>query len=94
MQDVPVQGEPREEIGNRRERRSTADQPHSRAPTLPVCVPEPGNNRRANGGANVDANADTDAPPLFRRASQNLAVAAMLLCGYPEPATSEEPRVR
>jgi hypothetical protein len=41
---------------------------------------------------NVDANAD--APPLFQRASQNLAVAAMLLHGCPEAATSEERRVR
>jgi hypothetical protein len=53
-------------------------------------APEPDNNRRANGGANDD----TGAPPLFRRASQNLAAAAMLLRGFPEPATSEERRVR
>jgi hypothetical protein len=59
-----------------------------------VRVPEPGNNRRANGGANVDMNADADAPPLFRWASQNLAAVAMLLRGCPEPATSEERRVR
>jgi hypothetical protein len=52
-------------------------------------APEPDNNRRANEGAN--ANADT--PFLFRWASQNLADAAMLLRGYPEPATSEEQRV-
>jgi hypothetical protein len=39
---------------------------------------------------NIDANADADASPLFRRASQNLAAAAMLLRGCPEPATSEE----
>jgi hypothetical protein len=32
--------------------------------------------------------------PLFRRASQNLAAAAMLLHGCPEPATSKERRVR
>jgi hypothetical protein len=42
----------------------------------------------------VDANADADAPPLFRRVSQNLAVAAMLLRGCPEAATSKERRVR
>jgi hypothetical protein len=50
------------------------------------------NNRRANEGVNVDANANTnaDAPPLFQRASQNLAAAAMLLRGCPEPATSKE----
>jgi hypothetical protein len=49
---------------------------------------EPNNNRRANGGAN--ANPDADAPPLFRRASQNLATAAMLLRGCSEPSNSEE----
>jgi hypothetical protein len=38
-------------------------------------------------------NADTDAPPLFRRASQNLAAAAMLLRGCPEAATSKERQV-
>jgi hypothetical protein len=49
-------------------------------------------NQRANNG--VNANADVDASPLFRRASQNLAAAAMLLRGCLEPATSEERRVR
>jgi hypothetical protein len=44
--------------------------------------------RRANEGANTDANADT--PPLFRRALQNLAAAAMLLCGFPQAVTFEE----
>jgi hypothetical protein len=39
---------------------------------------------------NVDANADSDAAPLFKRASHNLAVAAMLLRGCPEVATFEE----
>jgi hypothetical protein len=53
-------------------------------------VPEPDNNRRTNGGSNVDANTDADAPPLFRRASQKLVAAAMLLRGCPEPATYEE----
>jgi hypothetical protein len=90
VQDVPVQGEPREENDNRRERRPAADQLRGRAPTSPVRAPEPDNNRRANGDANVDAGA----PPLFRRASQNLAIAAMLLRGCPEPATSEERRMR
>jgi hypothetical protein len=54
------------------------------------------NDRRANKGANVDANAnaDADAPLLFRRASQNLTAAAMLLRGCPEAAASEERRVR
>jgi hypothetical protein len=42
---------------------------------------------------NVDVNANADAPPLFRLASQNLAAAAILLCGYPEVATSEERQV-
>jgi hypothetical protein len=53
-------------------------------------VPVPNNNQCANGGANADA----DAPPLFRWVSQNLAAAAMLLRGCPEPATSEERLVR
>jgi hypothetical protein len=88
--DVPVQGEPREENSNRRERRPAANQPRGRAPTPPPRAPEPDNNRCANEGANANANA----PPLFRRASQNLAAAAMLLRGCPEPATSEERRVR
>jgi hypothetical protein len=45
---------------------------------------------------NVDANvgAEGDAPPLFRRASQNLVAAAMLLRGCPEAAAFEERRVR
>jgi hypothetical protein len=87
-QDVPVQSELHE--GNRdwRERQPAMDQPRSRVPTPPVLALEPDNNRRANGGAN--ANPDADVPPLFRRASQNLGAAAMLLRGCPEPATSEE----
>jgi hypothetical protein len=85
-----VQGEPREENGNRRERRPAADQPCGRAPTPLPRAPELDNNRRANEGANANA----DAPPLFRRASQNLAAAAMLPRGCPEPATFEERRVR
>jgi hypothetical protein len=56
----------------------------------PARGAEPDNNQHANAGTNVDTNADADAPPLFRRASQNLAAAAMLLRGCPEPATSEE----
>jgi hypothetical protein len=90
--DVPVQGEPSNENGNRRERRPAATQPHDRAPTPPAHALEPNNDQRANEGTNV--NADADAPPLFRWASQNLAAAAMLLHGCPEPATSEERRVR
>jgi hypothetical protein len=52
--------------------------------------------RRASEGTNVDANIDVegDAPPLFRRASQNLAATAMLLRGCPAATTSEERRVR
>jgi hypothetical protein len=53
-------------------------------------APEPDNNRHANEGVNANA----DAPPIFRWVSQNLAAAAMLLHGCPEPATSEERRVR
>jgi hypothetical protein len=93
-QDIPVQEEPREGNGDRRERRPAADQPHGRAPTPPARGPARDNNRRANKGANVEANADADAPPHFRRASQNLAAATMLLRGCPEVATSEERRVR
>jgi hypothetical protein len=93
-QDIPVQEEPREGKGDRRERRLAANQPHGRTPTPPAHKPARDNNRRANEGANIDANSNADAPPLFRRASQNLAVAAMLLRGCPEAATSEERRVR
>jgi hypothetical protein len=90
--DVPVQGEPHEGNGGRHERRPAADQPRGRAPTPPVRAPERDDNRCPNGGAN--ANPDADASPLFRRVSQNLAAVAMLLRGCPEPATSEERRVR
>jgi hypothetical protein len=83
-----MQGEPHEGNGDRRERRPAAYQPRRHAPTPPARAPEPDNNRRANGGAN--ANPDADAPPLFWRVSQNLAAAAMLLRGCPEPTTSEE----
>jgi hypothetical protein len=89
-----VQEEPREGNGVRRERRPAAEQPHGRAPTPPARGSARDNNRRANKGANVDTNADADAPSLFRRASPNLATAAMLLRGCPEAATSEERRVR
>jgi hypothetical protein len=60
--------------------------------TSPARAPKPNKNQRADEGANVNASAD--APPLFRRASQNLAAAAMLLRSCPEPATSEERHVR
>jgi hypothetical protein len=53
-------------------------------------APETDNNRRANEGVN----ANTDAPPLFQRASQNLTAATMLLRDCPEPATSNERCVR
>jgi hypothetical protein len=92
-QDIPVQEEHREGNGDRRERRPAADQPHDCAPTLPACGSARDNNRRTNEGASFDANTDAGTPLLFRHASQNLAAAAMLLCGCPEAATSEERRV-
>jgi hypothetical protein len=65
-QDIPVQEEPREGNDYRREHCLAADHPRGRTPTPP---PPHGaardNNRRANEGANVDANADINAPPLF-----------------------------
>jgi hypothetical protein len=71
--------------------RPVAEQPRGRAPTPPPARrPARDNNRCANEGMNVGANADANAPPLFRRASQNLATATMLLRGCSEPATSEE----
>jgi hypothetical protein len=93
-QDVPVQEQPREGNGERRECRPAAEQPRSRAPMPPPKGRMHDNDRRANEGANVEANADANAPPLFRRASQNLAAAAMLLRSCPEAATSEERNVR
>jgi hypothetical protein len=63
--DVPVQGEPREGNSDRPECRPAADQPHGRAPTPLAHGPACDNIRRANEGANANA----DAPPLFRRAS-------------------------
>jgi hypothetical protein len=89
-QDIPMQVEHREGNGDRRERRPAADQPHDRAPTPPTHGPARDNNRRAIEGANVDANTDADALPLFRRASQNLTVVAMLQRGCQEAVTSEE----
>jgi hypothetical protein len=89
--DVLVQGEPGNANGNRRERRPIASQPHGRVPTPPARAPEPNNDQRADEGGNVNIGAD--ALSLFRRASQNLAAAAMLLRSCPEPATSEERRV-
>jgi hypothetical protein len=91
---IPVQEEPRDGNGDRRECRSVADQLHGRAPTPPARGPARDNNRCANEGENVNTNTDADALPLFRRASQNLAVVAMLLRSCPEAATSEERRVR
>jgi hypothetical protein len=87
-----VQEQPREGNGDRRERRPAAVQPRGRAPTPPARGPARDNGRCANEGVNTDA--DTDAPPLFRQASQNLTAVAMLLRGYPEAVTSEERRVR
>jgi hypothetical protein len=88
-----VQEEPHEGNDNRREHRPAVDQPHGRAPTPPAHGPTRDNNQCANEGENVNVNADDDAPPLFRRASQNLAAVALLLRGCPEAATSEERRV-
>jgi hypothetical protein len=85
-----VQEEPREGNGDRRERRPAVDQPRGRAPTPPLSGAARDNNRHADKGANVNANADVDALPLLRRASQNLTAAAMLLHGCSEAATSEE----
>jgi hypothetical protein len=92
-QDIPMQEEQCDGNGVRRQCRPAADQPHARAPTSSAHGVARGNNRKANKGANVNTNADPDALPLFRRASQNLAVAAMLLRGCLEAATSEERRV-
>jgi hypothetical protein len=77
-----VQEQPREGNDERRERHPVAEQPRARAPTPPAEGRTRDNDRRANEGANVDAR------PLFRRVSQNLAMATMLLRGCPEAATS------
>jgi hypothetical protein len=92
-QDIPVQEQPREGNGEQCEHCPAAEQPRDRAPTPPTRGPARDNERRANEGANVDANAKADAPPLFRRALQNFVVAAMLLRGCLEAATFEEQRV-
>jgi hypothetical protein len=44
VQDIPVQGEPREGNDDWRERRPAADQPHGHAPTLPAREPARNNN--------------------------------------------------
>jgi hypothetical protein len=66
-----VQEKPRVGNGEQREHHSAAEQPRPHALTLPAQGRTHDNNRRANEGANVDANANTDAdaPPLFRWAS-------------------------
>jgi hypothetical protein len=87
-----MQEQPREGNDDRRERHPAADQPHGRTPMSSTRRTTCDDNRRVNEGAN--ANADADAPPLFRQASQNLAAIAMLLRGSPEPETSEKRRVR
>jgi hypothetical protein len=69
---------------------TAAKQPRASAPTPPALGRTRDNNRRANEGANVDVNVDADTPPLFRRASQSLAAAAMMLRDCPEAANSEE----
>jgi hypothetical protein len=93
-QMVPVQEQPCEGSGAWQERHPAAEQPRACAATPPAQGCTRDADRRANEGINVDTNADDDAPPLFRRASQNLAVAAMLLRGCPKAATSKERRVR
>jgi hypothetical protein len=87
-----VQEQSREGNDERWERRPAAEQPQARATTPPAQGRTCDNDRRANKGAN--ANADADAPPLFKRASQNVATTAMLLRGCPEVVTSEERQVR
>jgi hypothetical protein len=64
-QDIPVQEEPHEGNGDRRERRPAADQPRDRTPTPPPRRATRDNNRRANEGANVNTNADANAPSFF-----------------------------
>jgi hypothetical protein len=94
-QDIPVQEEPHEGNGDRHERRLATDLLRSHTPTPPPARgPARDNNQRPNEGANVDTSVDANAPPLFRRASQNLTAAAMLLHSCPEPATSKKRRVR
>jgi hypothetical protein len=79
----------------RQDRRPAFEQPRVRALTPLARGRTHEDNRHTSEGANVDANGNTndDTPPIFRRASQNLAVAAMLLRGCPEVATSKERRV-
>jgi hypothetical protein len=82
-QPVPVREQHCEGDGERQEHRLAAEQSRARASTPPARGHERDNNQRANEGVNVNANTDGDALPLFRRASQNLAAAAMLLCVTP-----------
>jgi hypothetical protein len=84
-----VQEQHREGDGERQEHRPAAYQSRARAPT-PLAQRHVRDNNRC---VDDNANADGDAPPLFRRASHNLAAAAMLLRGCPEAATPEERRV-
>jgi hypothetical protein len=93
-QVVPVQEQACEGNDEHQERHPAAEQPRARAPAPPARGRTRDNDRRANEGANVNANNDGHAPPPFRRAPQNLATTIMLLHGYPEAATSEERRVR
>jgi hypothetical protein len=65
-QMVPVQEQPREGNDKRQECRLAVEQPRARAPTPLSRGRTRDNDRRANKGANVDANANGDAPPLFR----------------------------
>jgi hypothetical protein len=85
-----VQEQPREGNDERQERHPAVEQPRTRAPTPPARGRTRDNDQHTNEGANVDANTDGDAPPLFRWESQDLAAATMLLRGCPGAATSEE----
>jgi hypothetical protein len=82
--------------GQQQDRHPAVEQPRARASTPPAHGRTREDNRCASEGANADANinAEGDAPPLFRRVSQNLAAAAMLLRDCPKAATSEERRVQ
>jgi hypothetical protein len=91
---VLVQEQHREGNGERQERRPAVEQTQARALTLSARGCTRDNDRCANEGLNVDANTGSDAPPLFRRASQNLAAVAMLLRDFPKAATSKERQLR
>jgi hypothetical protein len=85
-QQVPVQEQRRGDDTVQQERRPAAEQSRARTPTPLARGHVRDNNRRIN----EDTNIDDDDPPLFKWASQNLGVAAMLLRSCPEAATPEE----